>query len=515
MRFAGYVLLCLLPLFAQPDELVEKSRRAKELMAEGKFEEAVPLYSDLVRALPNNPGLIMNLGMALHLAGQDQKAIRQFETVLKLQPDHVPARLFLGAAYLRLGEPAKAVAPLERVLQAEPDNREARQMLADALLSLERFEQAAPHFQKLADVEPENPRAWYGLGACYEALATRAFEELETVAPESAYWLALVAASRARQQQYSSAFYLYRQALTKMPTMRGIHAALAEIYKKTGHLDWAAIEEEKERQMPPPDCVAEKIECDFLAGRYSELLASAKRLSSSKFKVQSSKGGLQTSSALKSELAASYYWQSRACNELALRAFSRLAQLPPSAEMHSLLAEIHRNRGRHLEAAKEWREALRFSPEDPGIQKELALALHLGRDDQGARPLLEELLKREPDSAELNFLLGDTLLSLQRAEEAVPYLKKAVERDPKLLAAHAALARAYLQIGRGELAVPHLKAALPIDKDGGLHYQLARAYQSSGQQELARQILEKYQEIRKSLQAERQALEQEVQITPP
>ena len=37
----------------------------RKLMAAGKFEEAVPAYRDLVRAVPSNPGLIMNLGMAV------------------------------------------------------------------------------------------------------------------------------------------------------------------------------------------------------------------------------------------------------------------------------------------------------------------------------------------------------------------------------------------------------------------------------------------------------------------
>src|SRR2546429_3279474 len=34
-----------------------KSQRAKELMAEGKFAQAIPLYRELDRAIPNNPGL--------------------------------------------------------------------------------------------------------------------------------------------------------------------------------------------------------------------------------------------------------------------------------------------------------------------------------------------------------------------------------------------------------------------------------------------------------------------------
>src|SRR5437868_8788206 len=54
---------------SQADDPAEISQRAKQLMAAGQFAEAVPLYEKLVRAIPQNPGLITNLGMALHMSG--------------------------------------------------------------------------------------------------------------------------------------------------------------------------------------------------------------------------------------------------------------------------------------------------------------------------------------------------------------------------------------------------------------------------------------------------------------
>jgi predicted Zn-dependent protease len=527
--FVLFVAICSYDALGQGEELVRRSQQVKELMSAGRFEEAIPLCRQLVRALPNNPGLLMNLGMALHMAGHDGEAVQRFETVLKLDPRQHPARLFLGAAYLCLGEPARAIEPLEKLVEAQPDNREAQKMLADAYLSLERYERAAQHYRSLAELNPEDPEAWYGLGLSCENLARRAFDELSEVAPESAYWLELVADSRAKAQQYSSAFYLYRQALAKAPTLRGVHAAIATIYKKTGHPDWAAIEEGKERQIASLDCrddplnspvaqrqsqqapvsplEARKLECDFWAGRYRELVASA--------------ASLVTLSAMNNRRPARedqtpiYYWQSRAYNELALEAFSRLSQLPPSVEQRELTARIYRNEGRYLESAKEWREALNLSPGNSKIQKELALSLSLIGDREGALQLLEGLVKREPSSAELNYLLGDTLLNTQKPGQAIPFLKKAVERDSKRLSAQSSLARAYIQIGQAAKAVPHLKAALPADSDGNLHYQLARAYQAAGESQLAGRELKEYQRIHHAKEEEAKTLKEEVQINPP
>ncbi len=461
-------------------------------MAEGKFVQAVSLYRELNQEVPNNPGLMLNLGMALHMAGKKREAIPELEAAVKFDPGLAPAWLFLGTAHLQLGETTAAVKALKVVLELQPDHREARQMLAGALLSLDRVEEAVEQHKKLTELDPESQQAWYGLGLSYEALSGHAFDELQKTAPQSSYSLALLAETRLREQQFSSAFYLYRRALEEKPTLRGLHKAVAEIYRQTGHPDWADSEEKKELQLPSLDCRALTPECHFRARHYNELIAMAK-----------------------AKTADSFYWRSRAYNELALDAFTRLGQLPPSAELHELKARIYNSQKRYSEAAGEWREALKLSTPDAQIQKQLAISLKLSQDYRAALPLLQGLLRQQPTSAELNYLVGDTLLDQQRVEEAIPLLKRAVSRDPKFLAAHKSLARADLAAGKAIEAIPHLKAALPADDDGSLHYQLAQAYQASGQPELAKKILVDYQMIQRSAAAAREAAKRATEITPP
>jgi predicted Zn-dependent protease len=128
---------------------------------------------------------------------------------------------------------------------------------------------------------------------------------------------------------------------------------------------------------------------------------------------------------------------------------------------------------------------------------------------------LEELIEQQPESADLNYLLGDTLLNLQQVEDALPLLKKAVALSPRFGSAHASLGRAYLQIGDAKSAVPHLKAALDTDRDGALHYQIAHAYQMTGQQELAQVALKEYQKLQQAAAEEKESAEKEVKILPP
>src|SRR5438270_6954057 len=255
-RFAMSLVFVWSPVYGQTDDLALKSKVGKDLMAAGKFEEAIPVYRELVKALPDNPGPVMNLGMALHMAGHEREAVKEFQEVLKLEPAHMPAHLFLGAAYLVLKEPSQAVEPLQIVVGGQADKSEARLLLGEGLLALERYPGALQQYQELSKLDPENPKAWSGLGESFEGLASRSFEEVEKLAPESPYWLVLVAETRAMAEHYAPAFYLDREAFARMPTLRGVHASIADIYRKSGHGDWAMVEEEKERQLPPLNCGA-------------------------------------------------------------------------------------------------------------------------------------------------------------------------------------------------------------------------------------------------------------------
>jgi predicted Zn-dependent protease len=124
-------------------------------------------------------------------------------------------------------------------------------------------------------------------------------------------------------------------------------------------------------------------------------------------------------------------------------------------------------------------------------------------------------VKREPDATDLNYLLGDAILNSQKPLEAIPYLERVIEADPHMLTAQRSLGLAYLQTGQPSKAIVHLKEALPIDQDGSMHYQLARAYQVHGDRELSSAMLKQYQEMQRAQQAENKTVENEVAITPP
>lgn len=472
---------------AQSPLLIEKSKRGKELMAEQKFEEAASLYRQLVQAVPNNPGLLLNLGMALHLAGHSREAIAPLQNALKLDSDIPPAWLFLGASYLSADDPERALDPLKKYVRLEPEDSGGAQTLGDALLATNQFREAVREYERVGKLEPSNPHAWYGLDRSYTSLADAAFNAVEKQAPQSGWWFALVADERVRRGQFHSGFFFYRKAEAVQPDLPGLHASLADVYEKSGHPDWAEVERRKGATV---NCQPSQEACDFLAGRYEDVVERA------------------------GTSAEKYYWQSRAFARLAKSAFEHLEQLGESPEIHELRAEQLRARRQNLESAKEWRKALTYAPNDERLRQELLWSLYRAKDPL-ALTLADELLRQNATSPELNFVKGDILLGSQEPEKAIPYLETALKFNSNLMPAHDALGRAYMQVGRQAAAIPHLQAALSIDEDGSVHYQLARAFQATGQPELAKRILEDSAQRQKADHEEKSKLEEEMKITPP
>ncbi len=478
----------------QSEDLAAKFAQARQLMASGRFEEAIPIYRQMVKAEPGNPGLLLNLGLALHMAGHEREAIPTFEEVLKAQPDSLPALISLGSARLALNQPAEAIAPLRKAVAAKPADLETRGLLASALLDAKRLDEAGVEYRKLADSASEDPRVWYGLGMTYQAAAASAFEQLQKADATSPYVAALVADTRVQRRQFRSGFFFYNEAAKQLPNLHGLHASLADVYRKTGHSDWAAAEDAKERALPQADCKLHPAECQFAGGHDLQILTQPRR-------------GVVSPEAL--------YWRAKAANELAMQALFRLGQLPPSAELHQLRAEIARDQGQHRESAREWREALTLLPGNPRLRRELAESLFLAQDYRAALAEVAPLLQNEPKSPELNFIAGDSLLRSEEPEKALPYLKTALANEPGMLAADASLGLALSRLGNHAEALPHLQKALQLDEDGSLYYQLGRAYTALGQSEKAAGAMAKYQQILKKAEEQKEEVAREAQIGPP
>jgi len=474
--------------WAQPAAgAAEKVQRANALVQAGKPEEAIPIYRELVAAFPKMPALRVNLAVAQYKTGRFQEAVEECRALAEQQPELFTAWLFLGASELKLGQAAGAVEALRKAAALQPGDLNARLMLADALLEQQQYKEAAAQYTEAARAVPENPRAWYGLGRSEEGAAGEIFDRLEKARPGSAEVLALAGGFEFGRGQMAQALRQYREALALRPELRGLHDAIAEIYGKTGHPDWATIERAREAR-PGADCAGQTPECAFAAGQFDQATTAF--------------AGTPDQT----------YWQAKAFQVLAQRAYARLKELPASQEQAEAAANSYERSGRYRDAATAWKEALQSAKGDTGIQRRLALALCHSNDCGAALPLIQDLLRRDKSSAEFHYLYGLALIEVHDPAQAIQYLETALERDSKFQPAHGALGEAYLEVGRWDAAIAQLEAAIADDDNGVRHYQLARAYQGAGQRERAAAVLKAYREILSRHEVEEKT---EARITAP
>jgi predicted Zn-dependent protease len=491
LMIPALVLVLLVFPSAQASDLAVRSRDASRAMSEGRFDEAARMYRELLKSLPDEPGLLMNLGMALAMGGHESDAVAPLERAISLNPSLVPAHLFLGSSYLALGEPQKAIPPLERAVKGLPRDVERRQFLAQAYTAVGRTVEAVTQLRTITELEPRLPGAWFALGHAYNNVAQEAMSTFQDDRDQAPWRHLLVADALLADGRLTDAFATYRDVLDDLPEMKTIHDSIAQIYAKTGHPEWAA-RERSSVVVPPAACVKRKAMCEFRAGRYRSAL----------------------SAALPGRDPESRYWRVRAATELARAAFKRLDALPDSRERREYRSTVAVSERRYADAIVELKAALKFAPGDPTLVEDLGNAYYSARDYENAVRTLTPLIKSSRDNAALLAVYGDALVQLQRIDEGLPLLKRAVELSPGEAAPALTLARAYMQKGEFAAAIPLITSHLSGDEDGSLHVQLARAYTGMGQKEKAEELLKKSQALQRAVQ-ERNAEAAKRTITPP
>ena len=176
------------------------------------------------------------------------------------------------------------------------------------------------------------------------------------------------------------------------------------------------------------------------------------------------------------------YWESKADQNLAIQALVRAGEIDAnSPRTHVLLGDVFRQKRRWEEAETEYRKAVTLDPKSRSARLSLAITLFSELKNDEAFSLDESLLSEDPADPEANLLAGEILVQRNQFSEAEPYLLKCVSLKPELLPRyHVLLGRVYAETGRVPAAIAEYKLGLTSDEDGGVHYQLARLYQKSG-----------------------------------
>lgn len=289
---------------------------ARQLLQQGKFDDALALLHQLESKQPPPKGLARELGAAYYKKGDFVSAISSLKTALAENAADQEAVQLLGLSYYLAGKPADAIPELERV----------QTWYASA-----------------------NVDAAYILGLCYIQTkdypnARKAFAKMFNVPGDSAASYLFTARMLLRQDFGPIAEEYARKAIELDPRLPLAHELLGELYLYQSRIDDAIAELRKELDIDPGYATAYY----KLADAYSRVqkFDDAERL-------------LQRSVWLDPASTGPYILlgkvlEKKGETELAVRALQRALTMDPNNPVpHHLLGEAYRNLGKSEDAERE------------------------------------------------------------------------------------------------------------------------------------------------------------------
>ena len=232
----------------------------------------------------------------------------------------------------------------------------------------------------------------------------------------------------------------------------------------------------------PPNDLRVLASCAYLTGQYQVAFDAAAKLAAN--------------SATEAE---GLYWETKSAQRLATKTLARASEMDStSPKLHVLLGDVYRQQKSFSDAELEYRKALAIQPNDTGALFGVSLALLANGQTDEALTLAQAALGKKPQDPELNAVMGEILCARNDFSGAEPYLKKSLSTKPEYIPhVHALLGKVYSRTGRTELAIAELKLALADDKDGTVHYQIARLYLKVGDRDAAKQAFDVSAQLRR------------------
>jgi tetratricopeptide (TPR) repeat protein len=294
--------------------------KARRLLEQGKYDEAIDVLHQLEATHPRMKGLSHELGAAYYKKSDFQNAIPSLKKALEENPADSEAEQLLGLSYYLSQRPSEAIPELEKV----------QTWYASA-----------------------NVDAAYILGICYIQTkdypnARKAFAKMFDVPAESAASYLFTARMLLRQDFAPVAEEYAHRAVALDPQLPLAHQLLGELYLYHSQIDEAIAEFRKELEINPGNAMA-----------YYKLADGYSRVE----KFDEAERSLQRSIWLDSTSTGPYILLGKVLEKkgetaLAVRALQRALAMDPNNPIpHHLLGQAYRDLGKTEDAERELKVA--------------------------------------------------------------------------------------------------------------------------------------------------------------
>jgi tetratricopeptide (TPR) repeat protein len=411
-------------------------------LSTGKTGLAANVDDDLLKQYPTDVDVRVNHGRVLMAQEKVQDAIQYLQTVAADAADSPEAHYYLAMAYSRSNDMAQASKELQQTLRVAPGNPLALTQLANLnytqrnytvaqlyaqelddqehhanpatllmlgriLLRLGQVSQAADQFTAAEKLDPNSPAVLASLAFLY--VAERKFPEAEQefksatqAAPKDAGILGDYASFLISQKQEPRASAMVRQFLTQNPNDPQAHLVMGQIYAIEKNNPAALLETETAAKLKP------SVDAYMQMGQIDRDQAN----NSAAVQAYEQAIALGPPSAPLVAVIGNIY-MAEGDMPKAISEFQRALNIDPNfAVAANNLAWIYAEQGQNLDIALGLaQKAKSAQPEVPSFSDTLAWVMFRRGEYAQALPLLQDCVKRTPDSAQFRYHLGMVLVA--------------------------------------------------------------------------------------------------------
>ena len=236
LLLGSYLLFLPASTFATPQAAAETLlKQARAYESQRNYSAAEQEYMKALRLAPDNPEILMQLGMLFLKENRFQRSIEIFQRVLSSHSDYPEANFYLGFSYYALNDFAHAIESFRRELATKHPYPRCRYYLALAYASQGQTGKATAQLNEMVAENPKDADALYQLARLYMNAAFDTVRKLKSLDPDSFQMHALMAEIYSNEQNYTWAIKEYQAALRKRPGATGLHYALGIAYWATDH----------------------------------------------------------------------------------------------------------------------------------------------------------------------------------------------------------------------------------------------------------------------------------------
>jgi len=449
----------------EEDSAAEHYQEGTRLYRQDRLDDATGHMEEALKAKPDSPTLLYNLGVAYMEKGDNDKASQLFQNTLEyikgtaytkvnlaMYPEiYMGASINLGLIYASNGMYEEAVRVLEEAIRFRPGRLDANWNLGYTYWSMGDLEKTAEQMRKCIELDPDNAEAHNIIGLTYYC-----------------------------KRLYEAALKEFRIAVNLNPDEKQYTYNEALVLARMDRYDEVSQSLEKASGLE---------EGEYLRQVYEEQVSinKAKKLYNEGYNAM----------------------QRRDLNRAVELFESALKLNPDMLEAHVNLGVCYRTLGDRQKQIHHFEEAIRLKPDMPDVHYNLGLAY----SDTGMYPQAIVEFRRSIElgssSRNAHFKLGTTLYKTGNYKDAAAEFEKCLQLSPKWFEACLNLGSCYLKTGRLSDAIEQFGNAIKLNPGSAeAHYSLGTAYMKAKKYDEASALFKKALEIDPSHSKSRMTLEE-------